>query len=209
MHGLIVDDDGRWHDSKCNDSSSGRISVADASSDSSSRISGSFATFFGPRRPRAAPLEIARTGEEVRAALLSYLRTHRRWYARWSLFYSTSWNACMLAIIILGALSSILTATGELKAEHHWILIVLPAISSLLAALLTQFRLKESCGLRDLGRIQIEELICKAYIIPTDDCKTAMTAAMKVRQEAHALEREQLAKFLAGATPLSSEKTGR
>lgn len=155
------------------------------------------------RQPKVLLIEAAETGPEIKQAALGYLRTHRKWYARWSLFYSFAWNGATLLIVILGALSSILTATQPSQVPH-WLLITLPAVSSLLAAVLMQFRLKDACRLRELGRIATEELICKAHLIPTDVKREALVAAITLREAAHRLEREQLVEFLAD-TPQKRE----
>jgi hypothetical protein len=152
--------------------------------------------FFGVESEELT-LETAKTASDIRMAAISYLRTHRKWYARWSRFYSVTWNVATMLIVLLGALSSILTAAQRDFPVPSWVLITLPAVSSLLAALLIQFKLKDSCRVREAGRIASEELICRAYLIPTDDPKRALEVAVGLREAAHQLEREQLIDFLA------------
>jgi len=129
---------------------------------------------------------------EIREAALAYLRTHRKWYVFWSRVYTHIWNIATFLIIVIGALTSILTAYGEISKP---LLIVLPAISSLLGALLVQFRFRDVWRLRELGRISTEELICEAYLIPQNDRAEALKAAINLRLQAHKLERDQLSEF--------------
>jgi len=137
-------------------------------------------------------LETAQSTEEIREAILGYLRAHRNWYQKWSTRYAVSWNLLTFLILTLGALTSILTAIGNVDQR---ILIGLPALSSLCAALLIQFRLKESCKIRDHGRIAVELLICKAQAIQDDDVEKARRSAIKLRESSHRIELDQLAEF--------------
>ena len=152
-----------------------------------------------PDSPRSRPLsadvaglENAKSINEIREAILEYLETHRIWYARSSARFGFSWNLLTFLVLTLGALTSILTAIGNVA---QWILIGLPAISSLCAALLIQFRLKESCRLRDHGKIAMELLICKGLTIQGDDVEKARRSAIRLREAAHRIELEQLAEF--------------
>ncbi len=148
--------------------------------------------------PKPPTLETASTGEEARKAILLYLKKHRKWYHRWSRFYSIAWHNATLLVVVLGALTSILTAIKPQPVPTE-VLIALPALSSLLAAILIQFKLKESCRVRERGRIATEELICEALVIPTQDKEKALKRAVEIRERAHQLERDQLAEFLAEA----------
>jgi hypothetical protein len=156
-------------------------------------------------------LEKANTTEEIRHAALSYLRTHRNWYARWSSFYSIAWNISTLLVVVLGASTSILAASGDvLPKDVRVLVIVLPAISSLLAALLIQFKLREMCHLREMGRLACEDLICKAYrISPDHEPRSALELAIHLREAAHQLERNQLAEFMSERwAPVAAVPTG-
>lgn len=129
----------------------------------------------------------------IRLATLGYLRTHRDWYRRWSLFFTIAWNSCALAIVVIGIATSVLTAIDEkILAAPKLLLILLPAVSSLLGAILTQFRLRELARIRDEGRIRAEQLVCRAFLVPTSTKEAAMAEAVKLREAAHQLEREQL-----------------
>lgn len=138
-------------------------------------------------------LERAETAKAARSAILSYLRTHRAWYEDWAKFYAFAWNLLTFLVLVLGALTSILTAIGGIEKV---VLIALPAISSLCAAALIQFRLRDACRIRDHGRIATELLICKALALPMDDPRTTKEAAIRLREAAHQLELEQLAQFM-------------
>lgn len=146
------------------------------------------------RRKQWPNLEDSETAEEARTAILSYLRSHRAWYEKWSKRYALTWNMLTFTVLILGALTSILTAFGNVMKE---VLVALPAISSLCAAALIQFRLREGCRIRDHGRIATEFLICKALALPMNDTEKAKRAAIRLREAAHQLELEQLAQFMA------------
>ena len=147
---------------------------------------------FRDRGTRSLDAALEGGSKEIRQATLSYLNSHRAWYATWSNVLTWTWSVATFAIIVLGALTSILTASGS---ENKILLITLPAVSSLLGALLVQFRMRDVWRLRELGRIAAEELICKAYLIPVDDSKTALQAALDIRREAHKLERDQMSEF--------------
>ena len=60
-------------------------------------------------------LETAQSTEEIREAILGYLRAHRNWYQKWSTRYAVSWNLLTFLILTLGALTSILTAIGNVE----------------------------------------------------------------------------------------------
>ena len=141
--------------------------------------------------------------QEIRSATLSYLRSHRLWYAFWSRVYTLTWNITTFSIIVLGALTSILTAAG---VQNKALLITLPAVSSLLGAFLIQFRLRDVWRLRELGRIAVEELICQAYLIPTDSPEVALKEAIRLRLRTHKLERDQLSEFFGEAADLKTSR---
>ena len=155
------------------------------------------------------PMEDAKDAAGVTAASLTYLRTHRNWYARASTFHYVSLNALTSAIIVLGALTSIISATGPDKVSGgHVLTIVLPAVSSLAATLLVQFRVREMCRARELGRLACEGLICDALALNVDDADHARAAAVELRRRAHAIEREQL-DLVIGSTTIQSIERGR
>jgi hypothetical protein len=123
------------------------------------------------------------------------------WYAFWSRACTWTWNIATFSIIVLGALTSILQAFG---GADRILLVTLPAISALLGAFLVQFKLRDIWRLREIGRITIEELICRAYMIPSDDAAKALEAAIQLRLCAHQLERDQLSEFFGAAIRNSS-----
>jgi hypothetical protein len=149
------------------------------------------------------------TPEQIRAATIDYLRTHRNWYIRGAEAYFWLWNLPSVAIVVLGALTAILSAYGDFAIRHRLLMTVLPAMSSLLATLLIQFRVRDIWRLRELGRISSEELIAKAHLLPTDDQETAKKGAIELRLAAHQLERAQAEQFYADAarpSPNAAEK---
>jgi hypothetical protein len=142
---------------------------------------------------------------QIREVTLAYLRSHRSWYAFWSRTYTLTWNIATFSIIVLGALTSILTAFGQVSKI---LLIILPAISSLLGAFLVQFRLRDMWRLREMGRIAVEELICKAYLLPVDDPQTALKEAIELRLNVHKLERDQLSEYFRQPTDQRTTDNG-
>src|SRR5262249_52633010 len=95
------------------------------------------------RREGAKSLEAALNDndpKEIRKAAVNYLRRHRHWYAFWSFVLTWTWNLLTLAIIILGGLTSILTAY---QIENRALLTILPAVSALLGTILIQFRMRD------------------------------------------------------------------
>jgi hypothetical protein len=142
---------------------------------------------------RTPGLDDANTPAEIRSAILGYLRTHRNWYHRWSAFYSLGWNVLTLLVLVLGALTSILQAVGGVDQR---ILVILPALSSLCAALLIQFRLKDVCRIREQGRIAIELLICRALELSGKNADLVRREAIELREAAHQVELDQLIQFL-------------
>lgn len=91
---------------------------------------------------------------------------HLPWYEATSGRQTIYWRACSLATI-LGAFGTsvvgALNAGGDKFKNYGPIidvtLIVLPLISGLAATFLTQFRFREMEKLRELGRIEIQDLI--------------------------------------------------
>lgn len=153
------------------------------------------------KRKPVLSLENTETARQIRAATIGYLRTHRNWYKKSSWRYAHSWHALTFLVIVLGALTSILTAMEEEFDVPREILIILPALSSLFAAILVQFRLREGCRIRDHGRIATDELIGKAHGIDIENPSLAMRQALRLRAAAHRIEREQLSQFMAETPP--------
>lgn len=132
--------------------------------------------------------------EDIRAELLRYLRKHRDWYENWSRRNKWLWNVLNVAIIALGSVTSVLVAVGDpaAKGSLRWYLaIIFPATAALFSTILVQFRVFEKWRQRESGRIEAEELICEAFLIPVDQDKSTRTAAITVRLKAHELERRQ------------------
>lgn len=139
------------------------------------------------------------TGSDVRTATLAYLRTHRRWYVRWSRNYAWFWNFGTFSVIVFSTASSIIAAKPDLLFPADWsakATVLLPAASALITAFLVQFRAREMWQLREVGRIATEDMICAAYAIP-DDRDAALKSALEIRSSAHKLERDQMTGFFA------------
>ncbi|PKK37418.1 hypothetical protein BWI96_05990 [Siphonobacter sp. SORGH_AS_0500] len=91
-------------------------------------------------------------------------------YDKGSILFENLYHIFSILIILLGFLSSVLAAldgekllmgkTLDLKVA----LILLPLISSMLAAIITQFNIKEKYQLREIGRIKCTHLYTEARI---------------------------------------------
>lgn len=156
---------------------------------------------FWKKKGDRLKLEDAKTAGEIRTAIIIYLRKHRNWYKKSGWRYTHSWHALTFLVIVLGALTSILTAMEEAFHIRREVLIILPALSSLFAAILVQFRLREGCRIRDSGRIAADELIGEAHGIDVKNRHLAMREALRLRAAAHRIEREQLSQFMAETPP--------
>ncbi|MGO9356976.1 MAG: hypothetical protein ACLP1D_04785, partial [Xanthobacteraceae bacterium] len=134
-------------------------------------------------------------GAAIQRKTLEYLRTHRKSYIGGNLRFGLAWNVLSFSVIVLSALTSILAALKANENVPSWLIIVLPALSALLSTFLLQFRIRDLWQLRDEGRIEIELLICKAHLIPTESRDAALNAAMELRTGAIKLELDQSRRF--------------
>jgi hypothetical protein len=139
----------------------------------------------------------------IREESLNYLRTHRNWYVRWTNFNKNLWNLSNVAIMILGAATSILAALnrpGGAQDPLTWtdsLTIAMPALASLLSAILVQWRVYEKWQLREEGRIDLEELLCEAHLIRVDEPEKTLKKAIELRRRAITIERTQANRFFA------------
>jgi hypothetical protein len=88
------------------------------------------------------------------------------WYEKAANRQYFYWNACSLLSVVAGFITSILAALmakGAFQEYGWWLLIVLPALGSLAATLLNQFRFEEFEDLRELGRIELQDTIDWGY----------------------------------------------
>jgi hypothetical protein len=136
-------------------------------------------------------------GRAIQRKILDYLRSHRKAYIGGNVRFGVLWNVLSFSVIVLSALTSILAAfkEGSPNSIPSFVLVILPAASALLSTFLLQFRIRDLWQLRDEGRIEIERLICKAHLIPTEDRKTALERAMELRAAAIELEFNQSRRF--------------
>lgn len=102
-------------------------------------------------------------------------------------------------IIIFGIAAAVGAAVSvAMRAPATWFLVIFPAACAVLAALNLQFQFERLARTRELCRIAIEELKCKAYMIPTDDMRNALESAIELLESVYQLEREQIAEILPG-----------
>lgn len=139
-------------------------------------------------------LDNAADATAIRTAILGYLRTHRAWYKRSSNRYWWSLNFLSFLIVVLGTATSVLNAVPPEKTRPlQALMIIMPAVAALCAALLAQFRIRDMSRLREIGRIKSEYLIAEALKLPKEiDAATAMDSAVALRTRAHEIEWQQL-----------------
>jgi hypothetical protein len=140
--------------------------------------------------------------ETIRLQLLGELEEDYRWYKCWSKFNKYLWNILNMAIIVLGAATSIVVAVSRNQTEAglswtDWVTMAMPALASLASAFLLQWRVYEKWQLREEGRIDLAELICKAYLIPRDKPGEFLARAVRLRRRAVEIERIQARRFFA------------
>jgi len=162
----------------------------------------------GHRASLGVRLDQAATAEEVRTILLDYLRGHRRWYARWSTLNGLAYHLATLLIIIFSAAASILAALDAADPLSRALSVIFPAVSAVAAALLTQFRFRDMCHIRESGRLGVERLICEAMRLPRGSTEDALKAATDLRMRAHDIEERQLALWVSDAALARKDETG-
>src|SRR3990167_5429802 len=109
--------------------------------------------------------------ETIRSQLLSYLEKDYRWYKRWSRFNKYLWNILNLAIIVLGAATSIVVAVTRHQGVEDlsltdWVTLLMPALASLASAFLLQWRGYEKGEVGGGGGGDPAEPLCKAGLFP-------------------------------------------
>lgn len=135
-----------------------------------------------------------------RQQLIEQLKVRREWYRQARRLYNTLWNSFTLLIVICTAAASIVAALnyGKLSSEALQILmVVLPAIASLLSTILVQFRVRENWQLRELGRLDIEELLLEAQRLQDSNDAQTQAAIDKLHARALEISRRQASEFFA------------
>lgn len=148
------------------------------------------------KKELAFDISSAMESEELRKAAVYYAEHHSYWYETQSNRMGVLWNYLTFAIIVLSAISSIVTAYNADPALR-WIPATLSALSAFCAAYLTQFRVRDLWQIREAGRIDAEKLVAKAQAIPIEDPKSTFEQAIALRLELHELERDQTQQFFA------------
>src|SRR3990167_7847139 len=152
--------------------------------------------------------------ETIRSQLLSYLEKDYRWYKRWSRFNKYLWNILNLAIIVLGAATSIVVAVTRHQGVEDlsltdWVTLLMPALASLASAFLLQWRGFWKWQLRAGGGHDLAQLICKAYLIPIDKPDEFLERAVRLRRKAVEIERIQARRFFALAPKEPKPNSGQ
>ena len=99
--------------------------------------------------------------EALSAFVHSLHRDYVVWYAKSVRRVYRAYWALQLTVLLSGFLSSVMAAIvtpGTFTTWGKWVLIVAPAIGSLAAACLLQFRVHELWRLREQGRISFQDL---------------------------------------------------
>ena len=142
-------------------------------------------------------LDEAETPQQVKSLMLHYLDAQSAIYRRAATFNITFAHGSTILIIVLGLVAAI-SAAMDFAADGHasWQLIAFPATSSILAALNLQFQFEKLARTRELCRIAIEELKCRAYLIPVNGMDAAMELAIELLESSYQLERDQVAEIM-------------
>lgn len=156
--------------------------------------------------PETKPFEevLAGNSDDIRKSIAGYLRSHRGWYLNQSNWYGRAWNAGTLLIVLFGTVSSIVAAYPKHSPYTEFLTIVLPALSSLIASVLIQFRVRDMWRLREIGRIESEILIAKSFSLPNHPTEL-VKGAIALRQLAVELERAQMGEFFADRNSQASD----
>ena len=111
---------------------------------------------------QSSPEGIDRCRQQLQLYISELKTSNLPWYESVSSRQHFYWNTCSFLSVVAGFAASIVAAfisEGAFKDYGKILLIVLPAIGSLAAALLTQFRFEEFEDLREVGRIEIQDMI--------------------------------------------------
>ncbi len=152
-----------------------------------------------PARKRASGLSLdtASTPQEVKSLVLGYMEEQSAIYGRAATFNIAFAHGSTILIIVLGLVAAISAAMSwAAQTPPSWQLVVFPATGSILAALNLQFQFEKLARTRELCRIAIEELKCKAYLMPVDSMEDAMPAAIELLESVYQLERDQVAEIM-------------
>ena len=152
-----------------------------------------------PARKRTAGLSLdaANTPQEVKSLILGYMEEQSAVYGRAAAFNIAFAHGSTILIMVLGLVASISAAMSfAANTPPSWQLVVFPASCSILAALNLQFQFEKLARTRELCRIAIEELKCKAYLMPVDSMDIAMPAAIELLESIYQLERDQVAEVM-------------
>ncbi len=141
------------------------------------------------------------TTEEALDAFLSELENdYLKWYEKAQFKWLSGYVVLQVSALFLGFIATVIAALIDQEGFGHWriALILLPLISSLIGAILTQAKFSDMLRLREEGRIAILDLIYEANegIQRTrqgsDEAKFALFA--ELRKKLMDIERSQYAR---------------
>ena len=156
---------------------------------------------FFRRKTSYISLDSANSPQEIKALILDHLEKQAAVYGRAATFNVAFAHGSTLLIVVLGLIAAIMGALSwAANTPVSWQAVFFPACCSVLAALNLQFQFEKLARTREMCRIAIEELKCKAFLIPTDDMEEALHAAIELLESVYQLEREQVAETLPGRT---------
>ncbi|MBV9079176.1 MAG: DUF4231 domain-containing protein [Methylobacteriaceae bacterium] len=147
-------------------------------------------------RPAASPVPASDTtpsGAERRRELIDKLVEWERWYEGQSNLYGGIWNTFTIAAIVLAALTSLFAALGK-GEDWKLAMIVMPALAALLTTLIVQFRVRENWKLREIGRLELAELVNEARTLSENDPEIRVKSRELVRK-ALTIDRAQATAF--------------
>jgi hypothetical protein len=133
---------------------------------------------------RASPIRDAK-----RESLIAGLNKDYGWYRRWKSVNGFFWHVTQIAVIAGGFIAAILAAIGESEIPK-FVLILVPCLSSVAAAMQIQFRFRDMQRLHDEGRIAIWELTHEAQMLPEDQAR-ARQILENIMQKRLSLSRRQ------------------
>lgn len=147
-----------------------------------------------------------------RADLIGKLKCDRSWYSQRSRLLQQLWIGLSIAGLIFSFGTSVLVASGALDTGNFIakiVLTALPSLAALCGTIIMTFRLRETWELRELGRIEMDELILRAKFLSleTPDFDDQLRALSMARIS---LARQQASGFFASLRlePTPAPKAG-
>ena len=130
-------------------------------------------------------------------------------YRRHRNLLQAAWLFLSVLSLGLGLLMSVFIAVGWPNPTQNpgkAVLVVLPLIATFCTTLMGHFRLRETCKLRELGRIKIDEIIAHVESLPLDDPTAFNTGLTKARMARVELSLSQTEHYFAMQTDVHASR---